>query len=142
MFNRWLIRCLFMLPVVLCGLAWVSSYSYSVFVDAEPKAALRPVGGYYYLQFRDLSLCRGSLEIRNYRSSLSDKDYPATPRHLALSVELGRLGGFLNSCTFEWRIPMWLPTLVAAGALVLIWRPGRPKPNPATAFPVEVTKRP
>jgi len=35
-------------------------------------------------------------------------------------------------------IPFWFLTLLAAGFAVWVWRRTRPKPNPATAFPVEI----
>ena len=144
MAKRWIIRGIFLLPVLLClaGWGWSGWYDGAVsFKRSHRWIELRTEYGAVYL-------------VGGWHSWLSDgceSGIAGTD-----SVRLWPEPDAVSTCVlgFRWRhfsfndgdgrvfsgyalvIPYWFPLLVSSLLLLLVWRKTRYRPDPATAFPV------
>jgi predicted small integral membrane protein len=147
--RRWIIRNFFIAVLLLCVGAWAWSYLY--------------LGGISYRRGQLLVFAANHGELwirwveRGWGPDGVSVSYDPVPEDYAMSEKYIRsyprtkyfLGFFtskdMNSFTGRERqagIPFWFVTSVLAIALIYVWRKTRPKPNPATAFPIETVKMP
>ena len=135
--RPWLIRSLFILPILVCVGGWVSGLTCSIeFIHGGSNAEVyvwnSPGGicffylrgewedpqGWHYHILRGGSVAEGASQI----------------------FILGFRFGSEESSVF-YRIPFWSLTVASSGLLWFVWRKTRLKINPKMAFPVEVTVR-
>ncbi len=138
MIKRWLIRALFILPLMLTvsGWAWSairnSDAMYSTGTTFLTLYSCQGVFGWEY--YDETSVPFTGLAFQ----SLPQAKIRPWPRDD--SINLYHLGFGVRRTTLTgrgWAVPYWLPTAIFSGLLILIWRASRPKPGVETAFPVE-----
>jgi hypothetical protein len=143
MFRRWLIRGTALTLLALCVVAWAASYLTTVWVEYDS-----PMWGWSW------SLESGTLRANDVRSldgkmlQLGAHGWSAGWREANQLMAdpppfLYRLGGFgyWSQSLTEYGhrsvcAPVWLPTLLSAVLLWLIWRKTRPA-HSGRGFPVE-----
>ena len=137
MFRRWLLRILFLLPILLCLLGWTISGRYCCVLtynpDAQNNYGVATSGGQVLL------FCDHGRWLRGW-------SYFASPQSLnffipILSPDYRRYFGFgtyFGADESGFAGPYWFLILFFSAPLYFVWRKTRPQPNPRTAFPVEV----
>jgi len=156
MWKRWIIRSLFMLPILFCVVGWTWSYDYRLSITyvylygrAEPREAR------YEVLFADsaLFLCAESQRTGTqgcygagwyFENTLN----PVEDRSIwhPEAANWSGFGYWHDTDIFEsisWRrdsgcVPFWFLTVFSTILLFFVWRKTRPKINPANAFPVEI----
>ena len=142
--RRWIIRSFFIGLLTLCVAAWGWSYYYEHLVFLKHGSNSLGLGQSNGTWIAAWATYSGGHEGLNFETSRNTDD---------LSEWLGRqsmvysfLGFFISkdrsSSTqlFVVGVPFWFLTILAAVSLFFVWHKTRPKPNPATAFPVETDK--
>jgi hypothetical protein len=139
--RRWIIRTLFLLPILLCLAGWgwgAGRYSFvryvydGVLVGASPSFAAVTV---------DVAWASSEPDGWDWddspsaRSRLWPPGNPELLSFLGFGVGLGAHGYALAIS-----IPDWFLILVFSSLLFLVWRKTRPNPHPQTAFPIEIGK--
>ena len=149
MVRRWIIRGLFMLPVLLCVGGWVWSGFYQAGIwywHAEKGLAVCTESGIVEV---DVGTWNGKLTGRHYYVDRypNARLYPLDSHHRFLGFGCYQLdtdvGIDKSPSPLLWgvSIPYWFLVFISAVLLWLVWRKTRPKPDPRTAFPVELAKR-
>ena len=135
--KRWLIRSLFLLPLVCVVAAWVGSYFATFSFDKWFEGRERHMGA-----------VQGLIHLEEG----SNDGLPDTPLQIHVysgkkitdSVAIGAKFGFyagkfpFTRDSFMIVFPLWLPTLLLAAVNWIVWRKTRAKPI-GKAFPVEPT---
>ena len=167
MLRCWIIRCMFMLPVLLCVVGWVWSGTH-----------LAGIGYWRDYHATNLNIEKGGISIEQHeilagsqkdgwscgvRSIIRDgSEFSEEPTYwprvgedrtftrFFFAREVGGCETFTTIVGFEldrsfggppwfsFFVPFWFPILVFASVLIFVWRKTRPEPNPKMAFPVEV----
>jgi hypothetical protein len=146
MLRRWIIRAVFMLPILLCVGGWAVSTKYSAQINYSYggyRTGCGMLGGV-------VNLDRGvwpNSEVGWSYDGFPVKFRLIEPSHLKAPAFLGfkydHIDGPFIGEPFELKIvfvPFWFLIVVFSAALLVVWRKTRPKINPKMAFPVEVTK--
>jgi len=149
MTRRWLIRCLFLLPMVLSVAGWGSSYVYSLstsWFDGQyhksmctlSNWALEIYGGQILVTWDWAS------DERTWRFAVDRlvSDELAGMKAYLDDQGVGFLGfrkGRFTNAHGQWfvSVPFWAPTILSGLALTAVWRRTRSH-RPTGAFPVEV----
>jgi len=130
----WIIRGVFLALLLLCVGAWVWTHRSGMSLGWGGRFTGMVVserGELCLMRFDDTSLPFGGIIFQ--RTGI-----------MGLFGNMGN--GFLgfmwgNEQGQSWiALPFWFLTSVLALILIYVWRKTRPKPNPATAFPVETGK--
>jgi len=144
MIRRWIYRSLCLGLLLLCGGGWLASHAYSYCLTYSTKHQ------WLYTQIVGGSLCAGwdtySDQISAWPFGLSFYTHRADDNydHDYINTRSHALGFYANMQTSSSRqswavgIPFWFLTLLASAITCWVWRKTRPKPNPATAFPIEI----
>lgn len=139
MLKRWIIRCLFMLPVLLLAGGWLWSGTHHgniAYVHDGRAVVCDSRQGVL-----DAVLGRGLLLRNGWDGGVDPLDparyWPQSRPHSWLGfgvehVRSPRWDGYFVS------VPYWFLLPASAGACFLVWRKTRPNMNPANAFPVDV----
>ena len=145
MFRRWLIRCCFMLPVILCVFGWICSGmhwhriaywhdGYEIGCTSESGAIDVTVG--WAGDVKDGWETSSSSQDANFWPSDSYYSY-----FLGFGYASGRVW-YPQTNWHGFAIPYWFLIFLFSAIFFLAWRKTRPAPNPKTAFPVEFEQRP
>ena len=145
MVRRWLIRSLALTLLTLCVVAWVGSYFESMMVTFGGNtrlwcSSLR--GGELDLTYQNQSPIPFSGwavefdQCDGVDRAVTRATYEAMPHQL-----LGFAWRPHKEYWVDLMIPLWFPTMLAAGLFWLIWRKTRPKYS-GRAFPVEPAEIP
>jgi hypothetical protein len=144
MFRRWIIRSIFILLVVAVSAMWVRSWYFADNIDHLTRDGLLRCNS----EWGRLSLYHSSGPFEygfgwyyfcdiSYNREIDGLDL-ATFHHLA-GFEYGIATlGFHRATRIK--MPYWFIDSVAGLIGLYAWWKTRPKPNPATAFPVEARK--
>ena len=146
--RRWIIRSIFMLPILLCLIGWGWSGWYVCSVS-------------YLQQDGRCDACNSGSGLITVEGFISGDDTLPTGWKCKITPDEGSgwfwqqdgVHGFLGffyvnnfdgpePLLYRLDIPYWFLVLYFSILLVLVYRKTRPKPNPATAFPVEMDKMP
>jgi len=139
MFRRWLLRGLAILFVVACPAAWVRSYFFETslfFTYGHQCLGIFTDRGLLYMcRNDDYGPYQGFAAYDNYVDEThSELDRPSA--HYFLGFLYDNMRNPLR--TYIVGVPFWFLTVVTVLVLFYVWRRTRHKPNPATAFPVEM----
>ena len=145
--RRWIYRSLCLVLLLLCLGGWVASYTFTPVVAYQTKHQF--LNGYIdsgslFIQWNTTTIEEtGKLGV-DFQIHLESEETDETLNQF--SHALGFHGGtvIFRSSVGRWRIrligiPFWFLTLLASAITFWVWRKTRPKPNPSTAFPVEIT---
>jgi hypothetical protein len=146
MVRRWLIRAVFMLPILLCVGGWGWSARHGSVINYRQ--------GERYLIGSSLW---GSLDVSTGGGMTATADMPEgwqcgelryahthffwpndRPDSTFLGFRIGNNGGMSSGAFFEVRVPHWSLIVVFSLVLFFVWRKTRPNPHPQSAFPVEL----
>ena len=135
--RRWLIRILFMLPILLCAATWLWSGTHKGQISYTHGG----VGGGFGTSRGVLGMAFGTA------TRLPDGWDGRAGRHSPKYFPRYEPGSFLgfaaeydrDSTTFVVYMPCAFPLVVFSGLLFSVWRKTRPKANPNSAFPVVIT---
>ena len=148
MLKRWIIRGLFMLPILLCVYAWAVSTRHTFSITCWQENSTRTCGlceGMVYLE-RDYDVglpeVRWSFDVdgrgagyfvRGNLSRISPSCFLGFARaHMRVHFEASESFDAMNMVS----APLWFFLLCFSALLFLVWRKTRPKIDPRTAFPV------
>ena len=129
--KRWLIRSLFLLPLLCVVAVWVGSCFGRI--DVEMAVGSRGLGlssvqGLLSVQELPFRISRSHLDFkRGANADLWWRDHPT-------GLHIGRIFDIPGSLVLIF--PLWLPTLLLLGLLWFVWRKTRTKVA-GRAFPVE-----
>jgi len=131
-----------MLPVLLCvaGWGWSINHAGMLAYWYPPRYVGFTTGsGTASIQFGRVSTM-GGFEGGWIRlaDSVPASFLPDPPRYLGFVFDWESTVGGGYGLTVK--VPYWFLVAIFGVLLLLAWRKTRPKPNPATAFPVEVKK--
>jgi len=145
MTRRWLIRSIFMLPILLCMVGWGWSESHGVavvYVHRRLHFVECGTGSgriwLFWVQADALRSPPGELSYRSWRGPVA---HPVLPGEMAW---LGFRFSHIEVVSYRERtvaVPYWFPLLLSALLLLLAWRTTRPHPGGAQGFPVELATR-
>ena len=138
--RRWFIRCLFMLPILLCVGGWAWGRMYNGYVrfthDGSWIGCVQSdgvigvgVGGRFGLPNgwnHEVALRDG---LRHFWRPWPDPAFLG----FRISHHPQDMGGW-----YCLSLPYWFLIIVFSLVLFFVWRKTRPKLNPATAFPMEM----
>ena len=133
--RRWLFRSFFILPILLCIIGWWWSVAHGC------RFGCSYVG--YYV---GLGTEWGSVALIYDSSDQGPPDWTLEmpPLSAAHFIHPRSFLGFSYRTPNPTRraivVPYWFLMLVFSGILWFVGRKTRPKPNPATAFPIEMDK--
>jgi len=134
--RRWVIRLIFILPILLCLGGWGWSFTHNGRIEMGRGGIWGSCGtiwGSVTIQYDHYAPPIG-LQCDVYRESEA---------HLLLHPDIGFLGFGYSGPPYGPHalfMPYWFLILVFSSVLFIVWRRTRPKVNPATAFPVEMGK--
>jgi len=141
MVKRWLIRSVFMLPIVVCVVGWAWSGWYGGWIAFGHR-------GYAAGCSQDNGTARMTVSggphaiegwiIHFYRLSPSPQFWPLTSSSTHCYLGFSVIHEAAPDWSTSMSVPYWSLLLVFGGLLFLVWRMTRPKNDPRTAFPVEV----
>ena len=132
--RRWIIRSLFMLPILLCmaGWGWAATHDWT--------------GWYEHMDSRRIILIQSfsNWKVFNLQVKYIYGEYSVFSSGMGRSLDADTFFGFaiqhyfyMASETYGVTIPCWFPTVFSSLVFLFVWRKSRPKVNPKTAFPVE-----
>ena len=142
MVKRWLIRGVFMLPILLCAGGWVESYGHwdQLSYQGSRGGAFSSVGGVVSVGY--IAIDAQSSGWQFSRASLPPISRRILDRRNGLF--LGFAYGHSAAVDYEayWAyIPYYFPLLLFSGVLLIVWRKTRAR-QAGGAFPVDMkTKR-
>ena len=137
MVRRWLIRSLFLLPLVCVVALWVTSYFGGLALNKHFGEGYRETGAVQGLGFLDYVhnvSFKDTLIRATFARGRTTKEWIRVP--MIHSFYYGRLPPWADS--YEIIFPLWLPTLLLLVFNLLVWRKTRPKPQ-GRVFPIEPT---
>ena len=147
--RRWIIRLCFILPIVLCLLAWAWSTQHSTEITysrpAKNTAATCGLlwGEIYVRRVDGLSIGGEGWSVSDYAAPFHFMHTyligPSATSFLGFSYERGRHA----TGSAEERllcVPIWFPILVFSALLIPVWRKTRPA-RAARSFPVEASEK-
>ena len=160
--KHWLIRSLFITLLLLCVGVWGWSYCFCeagqylrVHASEPPIAWSATISGgkVFLMEFEPVSAEMDPLPMGwtcyHWRQDTYEQNYE---RKLDTWPGLRFIGFHVlhepdlplppGRPTRGIQIPLWFASMFSALTLLYAWRKTRPKPNPATAFPVEMDKMP
>ena len=147
MVKRWLIRCLCLLPLTLCGLGWVWSESHGAnvrYVYAQRTGCVRggTSSGRVLLIWEQGDALRSNPRGLSHGSWRRDAmDDVTLPGEMAwLGFRIWRYEGSTYYTARRVDVPYWFLLLLSALFLLLAWCATRPRPQPQ-GFPVELAKK-
>jgi len=147
MLQRWIIRSMFMLPILFCvggwgwnGIhsGWVSYSSHNGdWIECATRAGLVGVGWGSHIKMNVYN--EGWRCV--VKDATGDRFWPRdTPeRHFFLGFDFHHYVDAGDQKSFLYA-PYWFFILGFSVILYFVWQKTRPKPNPRKAFPVEVGK--
>jgi hypothetical protein len=155
--RRWLIRGLFVLPILLCVSAWVWSMlhqTYSSYHHGGHEISCTMEGGFldcyvlfqgqgprapdgWYCLTRSMDLRVVDPHFFPVRGGQTTPECTSSPRFLGFGYEHGTTSNEYRSVF----VPYWFLIVVFSAALFVVCRKTRPKINPKMAFPVEVGEK-
>ena len=146
MIRRWLIGCLCLLPLVLCGLGWVWSESHGAALSYVYHDTHRVQCGTSFGRVRlRWERAKGFHTMLNGPSIWSWRPDPAAD---ALYPDDRAWLGFRirhrEDASTEYRrvaVPYWFLLILSALLLLLAWRTTRPRQGGGQGFPVELATR-
>ena len=157
MTHRWIIRCTFMLPILLCAAAWLwTNAVYMISVSCAYRArgiACWTYPGVLCIKWEDFSRSHYGSAYHNglhYHVTREWQSFPFKVRRPSLwppwpvpqapymSTTFSCLGLGYDLSDKRLYIPFWLLILAFAALLFFVWRRTAP-PKPGRGFPVEVT---
>jgi hypothetical protein len=150
MIRRWIIRCSFLLPLLLCAGAWMASYHYLVsvgFVRPRTSLGLDVLQGKVIFSSTDAFGRTQGWNTGAIAISAED-EFPTEPLGRQafwgfFASDNAAVAGSSGSVGTHWAfvgIPFWFPTTIFALALIIVWRKTRPKINPVSTFPVKIAQ--
>ena len=144
MVRRWLIRSLFLLPLLLCvaGWAWNMAH-YGGLVYYARDSRWFGVGTSEGVVTLGAGLNNALADGWQGEWAYNGPAFSAIgdDRYALLGFSLVHLYSRSGENAFDFlSIPYWFLTLATAALFFLAWRKTRPKPDSNTAFPIEVAK--
>jgi len=140
--RRWLIRSMFitLLLLSLAAWAWSHPYGYTAGLKNGPYSLGTGLSdGVWLFAFGKGGDARQGFQFEKLGWSLP-ADFSLLPStHSFLRFLIGNESSSGIS-QFIVGVPLWFLTSMLTLTLIYVWRKTRPKPNPATAFPVEIDK--
>jgi hypothetical protein len=139
MLRRWLIRALFILPILLCVVGWVWSgthFSWTKYSHEGSYVACTASRGVICVKFDGRGTSNGwACGVDSRDAHFWPVDYPDSRSYLGF-----RFACFDEMARYDYlfAVPFWFLIIVSSAVLFFVWRKTRPKINPKTAFPVEV----
>ena len=138
--RRWIIRVLFMLPILLClsGWGWSGTHKGSLFyIHERNECGFSTSEGVVRLEiYMDRTFLSPETRWESYSSQQrANYFFPSDPPSY--------LGFYIDHTEWAWgneyslAIPCWFLILIFSVVLFLVWRKNRPELNPKTSFPVE-----
>lgn len=139
MLRRWIIRSLFLVPLVCVVAVWVTSYFGTISVHRTIGVRAWTLGSVsgmvVFLEFQ-IAPSEAVLWIPGFVPHMTAKDW-GIPQPM-FEFYFGSWPGISDS--FGIVFPLWLPTLLLLGLNWLVWRKTRQRAGRG-AFPVEPTKK-
>ena len=140
MFRRRLIRALFLLPILLCLAGWVWSATHSSFISYAHDERwmvleLRNGGVSMNWAWNDARAPRNGWDS-DVLLQAHPRYWPAQSPYL-FGFHIDRVADPLGY-QYVLAVPFWFPLLLSCALSFLTYRKTRPKPQPQSAFPVEV----
>jgi len=138
MIRRWLIRTVFMLPILFCVVGWGWSCHNEASIEYHDGGTV--AGCSILWGGVELGAARnsGSLPEGNWvigLGKLHESHLLHPDNSYGIHGWLG-LGWYSAEDCVRVYIPFWLLLLIFSSLLFLVWRKTRPKNDPRTAFPV------
>ena len=148
---RWLVCGLFAGVIMLSIAGWLWSglrYTSLGHNNAQVNSMGGVVGFIYFpgpgtapWNFADVSNGKSGLNLASYFDRIDFSVSMEEGIHLyAFGLGYFHSPGLTGVEDYEISIPYWFPMLLAGGGLLVTWFKTRPKPDPATAFPVQAAK--
>ncbi|MEI8196438.1 MAG: hypothetical protein WCI73_11055 [Phycisphaerae bacterium] len=144
MWRRWIIRCLFILPLLLCVVGWVLSgwydlgAGYGCYRKHAVGCVLEPgcVGmGWWRGSSQEGWFCN----VGTHNPSFWLPEYLRSHSFLGFVVYHYEVISFTSGFKFySVYVPFWFLILLSAAVLFIVWRKTRPKNQQLRAFPLEV----
>ena len=147
MWRRWIIRSLFILPVLLClaGRAWSGLYFGRVEYCHDSRFVLCEImTGTVVVEWGSRSGSPNGWDNAVRQEAIFwDTDNPDYPTFLGFSFSHVEFRGAIVGNGYMLAVPFWFLILASSAVAVLFvsWRMARPKGTPGGAFPVEVSVR-
>ena len=142
MLKRWFIRIIVVLPLLLCVVGWVRSRMHDDTVGYAHALLHAEVDAYWgsIHVLWEQGTPRGSGPYYKQDRTFQTHFWPVDqPLQTYWGFGLHRV--FVTGYTYVWvSFPYWFVTLVLAFVAVYAWWKTRRKPDPKTAFPIEVSK--
>ena len=146
MTRRWLIRCLFLLPILLClaGYAWsVVHNGWLVWNHAGDTFELTTGSGVIQLEWMESGAGAAGWHAWSYAVPpsfyFSDARAPGSS-FLSFRFYYRVPSTFPGAPTYQsaLQVPYWFLLLLFSALFYLVWRKTPPTLNPKSAFPIEV----
>jgi hypothetical protein len=134
--RRWIIRSFFMLPIVLCiiGWGWSSTHwGWAGYTCADHVVRCGTFYGVVYVSSDKLRQPTPNGWSSFYRHVPETRFWSRND-----SVIFFGFGCYWGPDGCSVHVPYLFPLFVFSLVLMYVWRITRPKPNPVTAFPVEM----
>ena len=141
--RRWIIRGLFMLPVLLCIVGWVwggghvadvSYFHNGSFVHCSPSFGAV-----------NISFGKGRSRPDGWHGNVSSlDDIYLWPPQIYPHYILGFTYNYITSSAwnvYQFWVPFWALVICFASVFLFVWRRTLPKINPKIAFPIESAKQ-
>ena len=134
--RRWIIRSIFILPILLCivGWGWSAGHSGDVWYWTGVTGVSCSTG------WGSVGVCTIYSRVPDWEPGWHCEVVPTDEIRFLFGAHLGFVYSSTPIYTHVY-VPYWFLILVFSAVLLFVWRKTR-KPNHATAFPVEMDKMP